>query len=117
MAQRSARFTLITAARLLDGSGAAALEQAALLIDGDHIAGLGRASDVPVPDGASVERRGYGAATILPRLVDAHTHPVAPGDGALRDDGAKERDDIHLLRARGKSRRPRPSTRAALRAT
>src|SRR5262245_58364094 len=99
MAQRSARFTLITAARLLDGSGAAALEQAALLIDGDHIAGLGRASDVPVPDGASVERRDYGAATILPGLVDAHTHLVAPGDGTLGDDVAKEDDDILLLQA------------------
>ena len=41
----------------------------------------------------------YGAATILPGLVDAHTHLVAPGDGTLGDDIAKEDDDILLLQA------------------
>jgi len=99
MTQPSARLTLITAARLLDGTGAAAVEQAALLIDGDRVADLGRASHVHVADGASVERRDYGAATILPGLVDAHTHLVAPGDGTLGDDVAREDDDILLLQA------------------
>src|SRR6266550_3933040 len=99
MTQPSARFTLITAARLLDGTAAAAVEQAALLIDGDRVADLGRASHVHVADGASVERRDYGAATILPGLVDAHTHLVAPGDGTLGDDVATEDDDILLLQA------------------
>jgi len=99
MIQPAARFTLITAARLLDGSGAPPVETAALLIDGDRVAGLGRAADVHVPGGASVERRDYGAATILPGLVDAHTHLVAPGDGTLGDDIAKEDDDILLLQA------------------
>jgi len=99
MAPPSPRYTLLTAARLLDGSGGAAVEQAALLIDGDRVAGLGRAADVQPPGGASVERRDYGAATILPGLVDAHTHLVAPGDGTLGDDIAKEDDDILLLQA------------------
>src|SRR2546425_4838866 len=99
MTQPSARFTLITAARLLDGTGSAAGEQAALLIDGDRVADLGWASHVHVADGASVERRDYGAATILPGLVDAHTHLVAPGDGTLGDDVAREDDDILLLQA------------------
>ena len=99
MAPPSPRYTLLTAARLLDGSGGAAVEQAALLIDGDRVAGLGRAADVHAPGGATVARRDYGAATILPGLVDAHTHLVAPGDGTLGDDIAKEDDDILLLQA------------------
>ena len=99
MAPPSPRYTLLTAARLLDGSGGAAVDQAALLIDGDRVAGLGRAADVRPPAGATVERRDYGAATILPGLVDAHTHLVAPGDGTLGDDIAKEDDDILLLQA------------------
>ena len=99
MSAPAPRYTLITAARLLDGSGAAAVEQAALLIDGDRVAALGRAADVHAPTGAAVDRHDYGAATILPGLVDAHTHLVAPGDGTLGDDVAKEDDDILLLQA------------------
>ena len=95
----STRFTLITAARLLDGSGTAALQPAAMLIDGDRILALGRAAEVQAPAGADVDRRDYGDATILPGLVDAHTHLVAPGDGTLGDDIAKEDDDILLLQA------------------
>jgi len=98
MNERSARFTVLTAARLLDGRGGAPVEHAALLIDGDRIVGLGRASELHLPD-ADVERRDYGAATILPGLVDAHTHLVAPGDGTLGDDVAREDDDLLLLQA------------------
>jgi imidazolonepropionase-like amidohydrolase len=98
-ATAAARFTLITAARLLDGSAAPPVDNAALLMDGERVAALGRQGEVRVPDGATVERRDYGAATILPGLVDAHTHLVAPGDGTLGDDVAKEDDDILLLRA------------------
>jgi imidazolonepropionase-like amidohydrolase len=93
-----ARFTVITAARLLDGSGMRPVERAALLIDGERIVAAGAAAEVRVPD-AAVERRDYGDATILPGLVDAHTHLVAPGDGTLGDDVAKEDDDILLLQA------------------
>jgi imidazolonepropionase-like amidohydrolase len=94
-----ARFTLLTAARLLDGSGGASTEPGALLIEDDRIAAMGRPGEIRMPDGAIVDRRDYGAATILPGLVDAHTHLVAPGDGTLGDDIAKEDDDILLLQA------------------
>ena len=99
MTETPARFTLITAARLLDGAGARPIEQAALLVEGDRIVSLGRQADVRVTDGASVDRREYAEGTILPGLVDAHTHLVAPGDGTLGDDVAKEDNDILLLQA------------------
>ena len=99
MATGSARFTLLTADRLLDGTGSPALAPGALLIEGDRVAAVGRGAACHLPDGAEVAREDYGAATILPGLVDAHTHLVAPGDGTLGDDVAKEDDDILLLRA------------------
>jgi len=94
-----ARFTLLVAARLLDGGGGAPLTNAAVLIEADRIVALGPQSAVEAPAGASVRRVDYGDATILPGLVDAHTHLVAPGDGTLGDDVAKEDDDILLLQA------------------
>src|SRR5499426_3164009 len=99
MPETTARFTLITAARLLDGSGTAPVEQGAVLVENGRVAKLGRAADVRPPEGATVDRRDYGDATILPGLVDAHTHLVAPGDGTLGDDIAKEDDDLLLLQA------------------
>jgi imidazolonepropionase-like amidohydrolase len=99
MPETPARFTLITAARLLDGTGSAPVEQAALLAENGRVVKLGRASEVGAPDGVAVDRKDYGDATMLPGLVDAHTHLVAPGDGTLGDDIAKEDDDFLLLQA------------------
>ena len=99
MPDTNARLTLITAARLLDGSGSAPTPQAALLVENDRVVRLGRAADVRAPEGATVDRKDYGDATILPGLVDAHTHLVAPGDGTLGDDIAREDDDFLLLQA------------------
>jgi len=99
MPEASSPFTLITADRLVDGSAAAPVERAAVLIQGERILALGPEGTVHAPDGAAVNRKAYGAATILPGLVDAHTHLVAPGDGTLGDDIAKEDDDILLLQA------------------
>jgi imidazolonepropionase-like amidohydrolase len=99
MPTAATRFTLLTAGQLLDGGGGAAIEPGALLIENDRIAAVGRPGEVRLPDGAVGDRRDYGDGTILPGLVDAHTHLVAPGDGTLGDDVAKEDDDILLLQA------------------
>src|SRR5258705_6664404 len=99
MTQPSARFTLITAARLLDGTGAAAVEQAALLIDGDRVADLGRASDVHVAHGASVERRAAGAATDPPGLGQPPKHPVPAARATPAPDVPREDHAISPLQA------------------
>jgi imidazolonepropionase-like amidohydrolase len=99
MPQGPARFTLLTAAHLLDGERREPVENAALLLEGGEVRGLGPRDAVRPPDGAAVQRVDYGDATILPGLVDAHTHLVAPGDGTLGDDVAQEDDQILLLQA------------------
>ena len=99
MAGTSASCTLLTAARLLDGSGGPPLEGAALLIENDRITRIGRQADVCPPAGATARRMDYGDATILPGLVDAHTHLLSPGDGTVGDETAQEADDVLLLRA------------------
>ncbi len=92
-------FTIVKASRLLDGSGGAPLASASVLLQGQEIQAIGRQSEVRAPDGASVLELDYGDATILPGLVDAHTHMMAPGDGTLGDDVALDDDDMLLLRA------------------
>ena len=92
-------FTLISAARVLDGGGGPPTEPAALLIADERIVRLGRPEEVRPPEGARVARVDYGAATVLPGLVDAHTHLVSPGDGTAGDDVAKEDDGLLLLQA------------------
>ena len=98
MSERT-QFTIVRADRLLDGSGGAPLPSAAVLIEGDTVRMVGKQSDVRAPDGAVVSEINYENATILPGLVDAHTHMMAPGDGTLGDDVAKDDDDMLLLRA------------------
>ena len=61
---------VLKAARLLDGRGGAPLVPAMVLVDGDRIAEVG--ANLKVPDGARVID--LGGATLLPGLIDLHTH-------------------------------------------
>ena len=95
----STAFTILTAARILDGSGGPPLEDAAVLVEGSAISAIGRRDEIRAPDGATATTHDYGDATILPGLVDGHTHLVGIGDGTRGDDAAAQGDDLLLLRA------------------
>lgn len=92
-------FTLLKAARLWDGTGAPAVRNGAVLLRDGLIVSIGAGTRVRAPDGGTVTESDYGEATILPGLVDAHTHLMAPGDGTHGDDVANEPDDVLLLQA------------------
>ena len=96
---RIAAYTLIKADRLFDGSGSPSVNDAAVLIRSGKIEQIGRSAHVRAPDGASVTVVDYGDATVMPGLVDAHTHLMAPGDGTHGEDVVKASDDILLLQA------------------
>ncbi|MBT3942672.1 MAG: amidohydrolase family protein [Chloroflexi bacterium] len=98
------RFTLLTASRLIDGEGNPAIEDAAVLIHNDRIELVGSSTEVRAPDGAEVEVVDYGDASIVPGMVDAHTHLVSPGDGTPSDVVGQEKDDILLMQAIKNSR-------------
>jgi imidazolonepropionase-like amidohydrolase len=92
-------FSILTAARLLDGSGGPALDDAAVLVDGTTIAAIGHRSEIRAPDGAPVASHDYPGAAILPGLVDGHTHLVGIGDGTRGDDVAAQGEELLLVRA------------------
>ncbi|MBM4420626.1 MAG: amidohydrolase family protein [Chloroflexi bacterium] len=73
-----ARPTLIRAGRLIDGSGAPALSDVGLLVEGEAIAQLGPFAAIRRPAGplAEIDARD---ATVIPGLVDAHLHVTYSG--------------------------------------
>jgi imidazolonepropionase-like amidohydrolase len=66
------RPVVIKAGRLFDGTGDAHRTGQVIVIEGDRIGAVGPAGRVPVPDGADVID--LSGATVLPGLIDAHTH-------------------------------------------
>jgi imidazolonepropionase-like amidohydrolase len=86
--------TLIRADSLIDGTGAAALANAAVLVEGGKIKAVFR-GDAPaglVPDDAArIEIRG---GTILPGLIDTHVHLNLPGDGTMLEEAVRESDGV-----------------------
>ena len=90
------RATVLDNVILIDGTGAAAVPGARVVIAGARLRREGRMADVPVPDGA--ELIDLGGRAVVPGLVDAHFHieddprlalrQLAHGVTAFRDPGA-----------------------------
>jgi len=74
------RAYVIRAARLIDGKSDAAQNDVAIVVQGDRIVAVGRQSNITstIPSGAQVID--LGTATILPGLIDNHTHVLLQGD-------------------------------------
>jgi len=92
-------FTLIKAGRIFDGTGSPTVSGKAILLNDGRITAIGAVGELSAPDGANLTVKDYGDATILPGLVDGHTHMMAPGDGTHGDITGNEQDDVLLMRA------------------
>ena len=68
---------LIKAARLLDVRTGRYLDNAAIWIDGERIKEVGRAEDVQAHAPKNANVLDLGSATVLPGLIDCHTHIMA----------------------------------------
>ena len=65
-------ITVLTGARIIDGTGRAPLENGALVIEGANIVTVGTAEAVRPPPGA--QRVDVQGKTIMPGLISAHSH-------------------------------------------
>ena len=98
-------YMLITAARVIDAKVGSPIEKGAVLTRGSEIVSVGPAHEVRAPDGAPVNRHDYPGATILPGMVDCHTHNNGFGDGRNGEDLAALEDEILTVQAAGNARR------------
>ena len=71
---RGSGTVVLRAARLIDGTGAAPVQNGVVVVTDDKIVAAGAAGRVAVPQGAKVID--LGDATLLPGFIDAHTHIV-----------------------------------------
>lgn len=71
----------VRAARLIDGKGGPPLTSAVVLVEADRITAVG--SNLPIPSGTEVID--LGGATLLPGLIDCHTH-LTSQPGSYYDD-------------------------------
>ena len=71
------KVVAVRAGRLLDGHGGPPLADAVILISGDRITAVGR--DLPIPAGAEVVD--LSKQTVLPGLIDCHTHLTQQSTG------------------------------------
>jgi imidazolonepropionase-like amidohydrolase len=78
--QQAAPTIALVGARVIDGTGAAPIANATVLVNGGRIELIGRAASMKVPAGAT--RVDVAGTTIVPGLVNAHGH-LGYGDPAL----------------------------------
>jgi imidazolonepropionase-like amidohydrolase len=81
---------VLKAARLIDGTGAAPITNAVVIVTDNKITAVGDAATVHPPSGASVID--LGDTTLLPGFIDAHTHLVGRVLGDPEGDASPVRD-------------------------
>jgi imidazolonepropionase-like amidohydrolase len=80
----------LKAARLIDGTGAPAINNAVIVINDNRITAVGAASSISIPADAKVID--LGDVTLLPGFIDAHTHLIGRVLGDPENDMALMRD-------------------------
>src|SRR5215470_16098661 len=71
MLAQTATVTVFEGARLIIGDGRS-IENATFIVSGNHFTQVGRAGDVKVPAGA--KRINLAGKTVMPMIIDTHTH-------------------------------------------
>ena len=71
-APQSGGVTVYEGARLIVGDGSAPIENSAFVVQGNRFTDVGRRGQVKVPAGAA--RVDLSGKTVMPAIVDAHTH-------------------------------------------
>ena len=90
--------------KLIDGLGGPPKAGQALVVSAGRVAWSGPVEQLESPDGPGgqwgpLQNLRYPDATLLPGLIDCHTHTNMPGNGRRGEDVNRDSDDIRLLRS------------------
>ncbi len=113
MASSTADLQVIQPGQLIDGLSETPAEGTAVVLQGSRIHWVGpreqlRSRSGPLDglaDGSEPQVLDLPQATLLPGLIDCHTHTNMPGDGRTGKEVDCETDDIRLLRSARNVRR------------
>ena len=92
-------FKLIKAGRLIDGMGGPPIQDGAVLVQGNRIIAAGPVGEVVAPEGATVETYDYPGKTVMPGMIDCHTHHNGFGDGRPGENVAALPDEVITLQS------------------
>ena len=93
-------FKLIKVGRLIDGMGGPPIQDGAVLVQGNRIIAAGPVGEVVAPEGATVETYDYPGKTVMPGMIDCHTHHNGFGDGRPGENVAALPDEVIMFRLR-----------------
>jgi imidazolonepropionase-like amidohydrolase len=79
----TARVTVFHGARLINGGGGPAIENATFVVEGSRFTQVGRADAVKAPAGAT--RVDLAGKTVIPAILDSHVHLSDTRDGLVQD--------------------------------
>ena len=103
--KKISKFKIILCNNIIDGIADIPIKNNAILLDGSKIAGMGPRDEIKQPMGADADIYDYTESTVMPGMVDAHTHHNGFGDGRLGDELVKLPDEILVLNSAKNARK------------
>jgi imidazolonepropionase-like amidohydrolase len=97
------KVTYILAGRLFDSTSDSVRETMVIVVEDDRIKTVGSAADVKVPSGAHVIDLSH--STVLPGLIDCHTHLGSRADRYSEINNFKDSPLMHTIFAVGNARK------------
>ena len=91
--------TIIKVGRLADGVNGDVREKMAVKVSGGGVEWVARQSELSQSGDMEGVVLDFPGATLMPGLIDCHTHTNMPGTGLSVDEVHEDGDDIHLMEA------------------
>lgn len=96
----TSEWKVISADRVVPGTSDRPLDRGVVVLQGDEIRAVGSRGEVDIPSGPHVETIACAPGqTLMPGLVDVHTHLLMPGDGTPYQQFMQYSDGVLMLQA------------------